>query len=108
MTKVKKVCKHDICVFKQALLVIKSCKIIFGKSRMCDITQMLVDSFFDFDANTILPGSDDGEYILISGFQIIQLSTEDKIIDFISVMGNNMIPTAIDIGRNYTYFISDE
>ena len=69
---------------------------------------MFVDSFFDFDANTILPGSDDGEYVFISGFHFIKLSTEDKIIDFISLMGNNMIPTAIAIGINYGYFISDQ
>ena len=55
---------------------------------------------FDFDGNTILVGSDDNgynNYVFISGFEIIKLSTEDKFLDFISLVGNNMIPSAIAV-----------
>ena len=58
----------------------------------------------DFDGNTTLVGSDDYKYIIISGFEIIKFSKEDKILDFISFTGNNMISTAIAAQENYTYF----
>ena len=52
----------------------------------------------DFDANTILTGSEI-EYVFTSGSEIIKFFREDKIIDFISLKGNNMIPAAIAIGE---------
>ena len=58
-------------------------------SGACDIS--------DFDGNTNLLGSD-YENVFISGFDVIKLSTEDKDIDFISLMSENMTPTAIVIG----------
>ena len=61
----------------------------------------------DFHGDTILVGSDDNEFIFISGFEFINFSTEDKIIDFISLIGYNLIPTAMAVGEKYTYFISD-
>ena len=52
-------------------------------------------------------GEDDQKYIFISEFEIIKISTEDIIMDFISPEGNNMIPTAIAVGKIFTYLISD-
>ena len=57
----------------------------------------------DFDGNTILVRSDDigyNNYVFRSGFEIIKISTEDNIIDFISLMGTRMIPTAKGNGEN--------
>ena len=39
------------------------------------------------------------EYVIVSGFEFIKFSTDDGIIDFISLIGNNMIPTAIAVGE---------
>ena len=33
--------------------------------------------------------------------------SEDRIVDFVSLMGNNLIPGATTIGDKYTYFLSD-
>ena len=68
-------------------------------SRACDS--------FDFHCNTNSVGSDDNEKMFFSRFEIIEFSTEVKVIDFIYLMGNNVIPTAIAIGKIDTIFISD-
>ena len=72
------------------------------KSRACDSSV--------FDGNTILVGGDHNENmpaelsvcyadIIISGFEFINFSTQDKFIDFIFLMGNNMIASAIAVGE---------
>ena len=58
-----------------------------------------------FDGNTLLLECEDNEYVYISGIEISKFKTDDKIIDYISLMGNNMIPHAIMIGERYTYFL---
>ena len=68
------------------------------ENLVCDLTRMIDTRVSDYDSNTILFGGDDNEYKFFSGFEIIKLSAEDKIIEFISVMGNNMIPPVIAIG----------
>ena len=37
--------------------------------------------------------------------EFIKFKTDDKIVDYISLMGNNMIPYAFAIREKYTYFI---
>ena len=80
--------------------------IFIGTSCLCRMTEKSgARHSSDFDGNTILVGSDDigyNEYVFVSGFEIIKLTTEDKLIDFISVMGNKMIPTAIALGEKKT------
>ena len=60
----------------------------------------------DFDVNTFLLESEDNEYVKISGLEIFKFKSADKIIDYISIMGNNMIPYTFAVGENYTYFLS--
>ena len=48
---------------------------------------------------------DDNEYIDISGLEVTKFKTDDKIIDYIPLMGNNMVPYPIMIGERYTYFL---
>ena len=64
-----------------------------------------VDSF-DFDGNTILPESEDNGYVYISGFDFFKFKTDDKIMDYISLMGKNMCPFTFAIGEKQTYFLS--
>ena len=59
-----------------------------------------------FDGNTLLLECGDIEYIFISELETFKFKTDDKIIDYISLMGNNMVPYAIIIGEKYTYFIA--
>ena len=42
---------------------------------------------------------------MFSGLKITKFNTNDKIIDYISLMGTNMTPCAIMIGERYTYFL---
>ena len=60
----------------------------------------------DFDGNTFLLECEDNEYVYISGLEITKFNTNDKLIDYISLMGNNMTPCAIMIGERCTYFIA--
>ena len=59
----------------------------------------------EYDGNTLLLECEDNEYIYISGSEITKFITNDKFIDYISLMGNNMIPYAIMVGERYTYFL---
>ena len=94
--------------FEEVFLLLKACKRFVGKSRTCRMTEMsgVCDSS-DFDLKTFLIGSDDNEYILISAVEIIKFSTEDKILGFLFLMGDDMTPTAIFNEEKYKYFIFD-
>ena len=59
----------------------------------------------NFYVITILLECEDNEYIDISGLEIFKIKTDDKFIDHISLMGNNMVAYAIISGEKYTYFI---
>ena len=63
-----------------------------GLSRGCDSS--------NFDGNTNLVGSDDNGNALYSGFEIIKFGTKDYIIDFTTLLDNNLIPTAIPLEKN--------
>ena len=47
------------------------------------------------------------EKFLIPGFESIQFTTEDKILDCISNMSNDMIQYPITVGQKNTYFFPD-
>ena len=53
----------------------------------------------NFDGNTFLLGCEDIEYLYISGSEIVKFKTIDKIIDYISLMGNNTSPYTFAIGK---------
>ena len=61
------------------------------------------DNSSDFDGNTLLHQCENSEYVYISELEIFKFKTDDKIIDYISLMGNNMIPYVIILGEKYTY-----
>ena len=64
------------------------------------------DDNSDFDGNTLLLEIENNEYVYISGYEILKFKTDDKIVDYISLMRNNMIPYTFAVGEKYTYFIS--
>ena len=63
------------------------------------------DNSSDFNGNTLLLEVEDRKYVYISGLQITEFETNDKVTDCISLMGNNMVPYAIILGEKYTYFL---
>ena len=86
--------KYEKCKFDQPFLSFQSKHVFIGKSQDRD----------NYDGNTLLLECEDNEYVYISGLEIVNFQIEDKIIDYISLMGNNMIPYAIAVGEKYTYF----
>ena len=78
----------------------------FGKSKVCSMTEFSgARDKIDFDGNTLLLECEDNEYVYISGLEITKFKIDDKIIDYISPMGNNIFPYAIMIGERYNYFL---
>ena len=93
--------------FDEPFLSFKPKHIFLGKSKVCDMTEFpgAADNDSVFEGNTLLLEVEDRKYVYISGLEIIEFRTDDKILDYISLMGNNMIPYAIMLGENYTYFL---
>ena len=78
-----------------------------GKSKVCPMIQFSeAKDNSSFDGNTLLLECEDIEYVYISGLEIFKFKTDDKIIDYISLIGNNMIPYTFAVGEKYTYFLS--
>ena len=60
----------------------------------------------DFDGKTLSVESEDNEYVYLSGLENFKFERDDKTIDYISFMGNNMVSYTFAIGEKYTYFLS--
>ena len=92
--------KYEKCKFNQPFLSSKPKFIFIGKSKVCPITEFFAaaDNSSRFDGTNCLLEWEDNEYVYISGLEITKFKTNDKLIDYISHMGNNMIPYAIMIG----------
>ena len=99
--------KYERCKFGQPVVFFKAKNIFIGQSKVCAMIEMsgALDNQH-FEGNTILLECEDSKYVYISGLEIFEFRTNDKIIDYISLMGNNMIPYTIAVGERYTYFIS--
>ena len=98
--------KYEKCKFDQPFLSFKPKNIFIGKPKVCEMTEFSeANDSSDFDGNTLLIEVEDNEYVYVSGLEIPKFKTDDKIIEYISLMGNNMIPYAIMIGERYTYFL---
>ena len=94
--------KNEKYKFGQPFLAFLSKNIFIGKSKVCSMTDFsgaLNNSIFD--GNTILLDCEDN-----SGLEIFEFRTDDKFLDYISLMGNKMIPYAFAVGEKYRYFIS--
>ena len=59
----------------------------------------------DSDGNTLFLEVQDRKYVYISGLETTEFETSDKVIDCISLMGNNMVPYAIILGEKFTNFL---
>ena len=99
--------KNKICKFEPPLFTFQAKNVFIGKSKFCPMTEFssAAKNSSEFDGNTLLLECENNEYIYISGLEINKFKIDDKIIDYISLMGNNMIPYAIMVGERYTYFL---
>ena len=97
--------KYEKCKFDQPFLSFQPKHIFIGKSKVCPMTEFPgANDSSGLDGNTLLLEFEINEYVYLSGLEIIKFKTEDKIIDYISLMGNNIIPYAYAIGEKYTFF----
>ena len=98
--------KYKICKFDPPLFSFPAKNIFIGKSKVCPMTEFSGARDKNvFDGNTLLLECEDNEYVYFSGLEISKFKTDDKIIDYLSLMGNNMTPYAIMVGEKYTYFL---
>ena len=59
----------------------------------------------NFDGNTILLECEDSNYVCIWGLEVFEFRTSDKIVDYISLMGNKNTFYVFVVGSQYSYFI---
>ena len=98
--------KYKICKFDPPIFSFQARNIFIGKSKICPMTDFFgAGDKIVFDGNTLLLECENNEYVYISRLEIIKFKTDDKIIDYISLTGNNMKPYAFCIGEKFTYFI---
>ena len=92
--------KTEKCKVDLPFLSFQPKQIFIGKSKVCKMTEVseAKDNLL-YDGNTISLELEDIEYIYISGLEILKFKTEDKIVIYIPLMGNNMCPFAIVIGE---------
>ena len=98
--------KNKICKFDPPLFTFRAKNVFIGNSKVCSMTDFSgARDKIDFDGNTLLLECEDNEYVYISGLEITKFKIDEKLIDYISLMGNNMTPYAIMIGERSTYFL---
>ena len=98
--------KYEICTFDPPFFTFQAKKIFIGTSKVSPMTEFSGARDKNvFDGNTLLLEGENNEYICISGLEIIKFKTDDKNIDYKSLMGNNMIPYAFAVLEKYTYFL---
>ena len=98
---------YEKCKFDHSFLSFQPKHISIGKPNVCEITQFSeANDSSDFDGKTISLECQDNEYLHISECEVNKLRTDDKNIDYISCMGNNMLFSTMAVEKN-TNFISD-
>ena len=99
--------KNENCKFEQPFLSFQAKNVFIGKSKVCEMTEFFgaADNSSDFDGNTLLLQCENNEYVYISGLDIFKYKTDDKFTDYISIIGNNMVPYAFILREKNTYFL---
>ena len=87
--------------FDPPFLFFQAKKIFIGKSKVCQMTDFSgAGDKIDSDGNTLFLECEYNEYVYISGLENFPIKTGDKLIEYISLMGNNMIPYIFAVGEN--------
>ena len=95
--------KYEKYKFDPSFLSFQAKNFFNGKSKVCAMTEFSDDGDkLDFDGITPLLECENNEYINISGLEILKFMTDDRNIDFISLMGNNKIPYTFAVGDKCT------
>ena len=92
--------EYDKCKFDQPFLSFQALYLFIGKSKACKMIEFSgADDSSDLDGNTFLLECEDNEYVYISGSESFKFEIDDKIIDYISLIDNNMVPYTFAIGE---------
>ena len=113
--------KYEIIIFKELFTCFQNKVFLIGRSRLCKMTDesgawgdvgyeritLLADNTNPEDSSFVVanPDCSSSEYVYIWGYQISIISTQDRIVDYISLMGINMIPTTIAVGEKKHIFL---
>ena len=101
----------DVCVYKyekhkfdQLFLSSKPKHLFLGKWKVCEITEFskAKDNPFN-DGNTSLPELENDEDECVSGYEFFKFKTDDKIIIYISLIGNNLCLYIIKLEKNHIF-----
>ena len=99
--------KYEKCNFDQPFLSFQAKKVFIGQPKVCEMTQFseaeVKEEFFGY---TFLLRCENNENVYVSGLENFKFKTDHKIIDYVSLMGNNMIPYTFAVGEKYTNFLS--
>ena len=99
--------KYEKCKFDQPFLSFRAKYFFNCRSKVCEMTNISgACDISDFDGNTFLLECDDSENVSICGLKIFKFKTHDKIVDYMSLMGNIMCPYTFAVGEKNAYFIS--
>ena len=99
---------YEKCKFDPPFFSFKPKRIFSGRSKVCDMTNFSgAEDKEGFDGITLLPEFEDYEYVYFSGLEITEFKTDDKYLDYTSLVGNNMVRYAIIVGENSTYFLNN-
>ena len=100
--------KYEKCKFDQPFLCFQTKYVFNGKSKISEMTDFSgANDSSDFDGSIILLEGQNNDYLYFSACEIIKFKTDDKSIDYISLMGNNMCLSTNAVGEKNTYFISE-
>ena len=99
--------KYENCKSDQTVRSFQAKNVFIGKLKVCEMTEFsgAADNSSDFDGNTLLLEFEDRKYVYLSGLEITEFGTSDKVVDCVSLMGNNMVLYAIILGQKFTYFL---
>ena len=102
---------EDESLDENIIYTVNPMKSFLGKSQSCTMTAL--SGAFDkvcFDGNTILLkiGIENGkkEYIYIGGDMVCSFLTSDNIYEYVSNMGNNLIPFSFATGEENYYLLA--
>ena len=92
--------KYEKCKFGKPFLSFQAKNIFIGRSKVCPMTEISnTGDKEEFDGNTLVLECEDNEYVYISGLEIFRSKADDKLLGYMSRMGNNMIPYNFAVGE---------
>ena len=97
--------KYETCKLRDPFLSYRPFGFFIGESRVCKTTKMSgARDSAEFDDTTLLIDLGCTGNVCVSCYNIVKICSYDRILDFISLLGNKMVPTTIAVGKRCTQF----